>query len=397
MHNIFSRDFASNIWGKKAVEMPLDKMLFDESNLFDAICRYSSHLQEIRTANKHSEVVTSVNGTRTKAPKKEFFASCADVTLDDYVTRVKNHAKDDDWCIAYFGIHAANPAMWDAAKTLADQLASALGFRPGGRVDIDCFIGQYSSTYTGIHVDYAHNFAFTLRNGKTMFTWPPNKMEVLGLKSPAYESLKSDCIPLANSSDRVAYFPHDFFHVAESKNSISVNVNIAIWETGSESQDNLDYVTNSLCTPPLKRHDIRNSGLSNLNSNDDYFLKKLATSLDERALKRHMIIRQLIADTSARLNIGRPIVGDFPDVGSVVSMNGTSTLHWAILSDLEEILFAANGHCSRFDFSLSLVDFFQKLSSGSVVDIRSLECSRGGDEMREITRAILALRSWGAL
>ncbi|WP_375624430.1 MULTISPECIES: hypothetical protein [unclassified Bartonella] len=40
----------------------------------------------------------------------------------------------------YYGLYAAIPLLWDAAKHFADQLAHSLGFRPGGRVDIACFI-----------------------------------------------------------------------------------------------------------------------------------------------------------------------------------------------------------------------------------------------------------------
>ncbi len=69
-----------------------------------------------------------------------------------------------------YGLYAATPALWDAAKQFADQLAHSLGFRPGGRVDIDCFIGRYSSTHVGVHVDHAHNFGFTLQDTG----WPNN-------------------------------------------------------------------------------------------------------------------------------------------------------------------------------------------------------------------------------
>lgn len=121
---------------------------------------------DLRSRNAQSEAITVFNGKRTSAPRPDFLALPTDNTLDDYVSRIGRLAGNDEWAVMYYGLHAASPNIWDVAKAFSDQLALSIGYRPGGRVDIDCFIGRYSSTYVGIHADHAHNFGFTLRDGK---------------------------------------------------------------------------------------------------------------------------------------------------------------------------------------------------------------------------------------
>src|SRR6185437_16553018 len=124
-----------------------------------------------------SEVITVFNGKRTTEPCPEFLVLPTDNSFQDYVSRIE-HLADDEWAVMYYGLHAASPIIWDVAKAFSDQLALSIGYRPGGRVDIDCFLGRYSATYIGIHADHAHNFGFTLRDGKTMFTWPGTRSDL---------------------------------------------------------------------------------------------------------------------------------------------------------------------------------------------------------------------------
>lgn len=393
---LLSPQFANELWGKQATELTISQILFTDKDVLNSLKKYAVCANDIRSRNPQSEAITAFNGKRTSEPRPNFLVLPTDETLEDYVSRIDRLAGDDEWTVMYYGLHAASPIIWDVAKTFSDQLALSIGYRPGGRVDIDCFIGRYSSTYIGIHVDHAHNFGFTLRDGKTMFTWPGTRSDLLGVRFPDYEPFKSEGIALENKRNRVAYFPEDWLHVAETRSDVSVNVNIAFWETGNDSQKNSSYVKNLLHMPNRTHHDVRSSGIANLNPDDELLLSSLKALLDEASLKRRMMISQLISDTSSRLNVGRPIV-EVDELDDAVALNNASTLQWVPILQEGEILVAANGHCASFKYSRPLNDFLNRLSTGQQVNIPNLSAGKDSPFNDDFLSVVASLARWGAL
>ncbi|AIO65015.1 hypothetical protein [Burkholderia oklahomensis] len=393
---LLSPQFVKELWGKQATELAISQIPFNDKDVLDALREYAVCANDIRSRNSQSEAITAFNGKRTPEPHPDFLVRPTDNTLEDYVSRIERLAGDDEWTVMYYGLHAASPVIWDVAKAFSDQLALSIGYRPGGRVDIDCFIGRYSSTYIGIHVDHAHNFGFTLRDGKTMFTWPGTRSDLVGVRFPDYESFKPEGIPLENKTNRVTYFPEDWLHVAETKSDVSVNVNIAFWETGNDSQQNANYVKGLLQAPNRTRHDVRSSGIASLNPDDALLLSSLKALLDSASLKRRMMISQLISDTSSRLNVGRPIV-EVEELDDVIALNAVSTLQWMPVLQEGEVLVAANGHCGSFRYSRALHDFLNSLSAGQQVNISDL--SSGKDRLLndDFLSVAASLARWGAL
>lgn len=395
MLDLFSPQFASAVWARKAAELNADRP-FTEGQVRDALLAYHQRPEVVQSINRHSEAVSAINGVRTPTARTDLLVQEADASLDDYAKRVDRSMGGDEWSVAYFGLYAATAAMWDAAKSFADSLAHTLGYRPGGRVDIDCFVGRYSSTHTGVHVDFAHNFAFTLRNGKTMFTWPGDRKDLQGLKSPAYDLHKASGTALANKSDRVAYFPQEFYHVAESRDDVSINVNITFWEVGNDSKANADYLRALLRTPTHTRHDVRSSGPVPLRADDEFMLLTLRSLLDDGALRRRMAIAQLISDTSARLGVGRPLV-EVDEIDEAVALTEVSTLQWMPLEGLDEILIAANGHVAAFSYSRDIDEFLTQLAARETIDISRLAAGGKTPSDKQLLRVIVALARWGAL
>ena len=150
MLKLFSPQFASDIWAQRAAEVTASRP-FTENQVRDALLAYHKCPDAIRSINRHSEAVSAINGVRTPTVRTDLLIQESDASLDEYAKRADQAMANDEWSVAYFGLHAASPTMWDSAKSFADHLAYNLGHRPGGRVDIDCFVGRYSSTHTGVH------------------------------------------------------------------------------------------------------------------------------------------------------------------------------------------------------------------------------------------------------
>lgn len=395
MLKLFSPQFASDIWAQRAAEVTASRP-FTENQVRDALLAYHKRPDAIRSINRHSEAVSAINGVRTPTVRTDLLIQESDASLDEYAKRADQAMANDEWSVAYFGLHAASPTMWDSAKSFADHLAYNLGHRPGGRVDIDCFVGRYSSTHTGVHVDFAHNFAFTLRDGKTMFTWPGDRADLQGLKSPDYDPHKTSSTALQNKSDRVAYFPQEYFHVAESKDDVSINVNVTFWEEGNDSKANADYIRALLRTPVRTHHDIHSSGPVTLGADDNFLLLTMRSLLTDGTLRRRMAIAQLISDTSARLGVGRPLV-DIDEIEESVALTEVSTLQWMPLEGLEEVLVAANGHVATFPYSRDIDELLSQLAAGETIDISWLSTRGTTPPDKQLLRVIVALARWGAL
>lgn len=393
---LLSPQFVKEAWGRQATELVTSHVPFNGKDVLDALKVYQTRANDIRSLNPQAEAITAFNGRRTTGPRPDFLALPSDDTLEDYVSRIARLAGDDEWTVMYYGLHAASPVIWDVAKAFSDQLALSIGYRPGGRVDVDCFIGRYSSTYIGIHSDHAHNFGFTLRNGKTMFTWPGNRSDLDGVRFPDYEPFKSESIPLENKTNRVTYFPEDWLHVAETESDVSINVNIAFWEFSNDSRRNENYVRGLLHAPNRQRHDVRSSGLASLNPDDELLLSSLQALLDGASLKKRMMISQLISDTSSRLNVGRPIV-EVEEMDDVITLNAISTLQWIPLLQAGEVLVSANGHCGSFRYSHALYEFLNRLCAGQQLNISEL--SNGNDRLLndDLLSVAASLARWGAL
>ncbi|WP_142417159.1 hypothetical protein [Bartonella massiliensis] len=396
MFELFSESFSREVWAKQAAELSTSHIPFNERDVLDALRQYALRSHKLLALSHKAEVITVVNGVRSPHPLPNFLVLDTDRTIEGYTARVDQYAEGKDWAVMYYGLYAATPVLWDTAKQFADQLAHSLGFRPGGRVDIDCFIGRYSSTHVGVHVDHAHNFGFTLQDGKTMFTWPNTRKDLQGLKYPEYEEHKSTAIALQNRTDRVAYFPHDAFHVAETGEKVSVNINVAFWETAHDAQHHKNYVTHLLRLNDRTRHDIRTSGRANLNPDNAFQHSVLSSAIANGTLKRHMLVSQLINDTSSRLCVGRPLI-KVSEIENEITLRASATLQWVPLTETNELLIAANGHCACFEYSSHLEYFLSQLSSGKKLDSAKLNDKPYRYAQEEILKAVKALACWGAL
>ncbi|WP_317993639.1 hypothetical protein [Bartonella gliris] len=95
---------------------------------------------------------------------------------------------------------------------------------------------------------------------------------------------------------------------------------------------------------------MRTSGRANLNPDNAFQLSALNTAIANDTLKRHMLVSQLICDTSSRLYVGPPLV-DVPEIKSEITLRSSATLQWVPSSETKELLIAANGHCASFEYS----------------------------------------------
>ncbi|WP_244427568.1 hypothetical protein [Bartonella queenslandensis] len=149
---------------------------------------------------------------------------------------------------------------------------------------------------------------YRIQDGQTMFAWPNTRKDLQGLKYPKYEEHKITAIALQNRIDRVAYFPHDAFHIAETGEKVAVNINIAFWKTAHDAQHHKNYITHLLHLDDRTRHDIHASGRANLTPDNAFQHAALNSAIANGSLKHHILVSQLICDTSSRLCVKPPLL-----------------------------------------------------------------------------------------
>ncbi|WP_329112932.1 hypothetical protein [Streptomyces sp. NBC_01465] len=174
-------------------------------------------------------VVVTVDGRTQPIDTGAFLPLPDDSDLDAYLARVDRRMRNHEWSVAVSGLHAVDAALWDRAKRLADDVHRYTGSRVAGRVDIDTFIGRYTSTNVGVHVDHAGNFGFTLRGEKLLLTWPPERGDQVPQHTSDYASARDHADVLVGVPGALTYFPSEQLHVGESPDAVAVNVNIAFF------------------------------------------------------------------------------------------------------------------------------------------------------------------------
>ncbi|UUZ44732.2 hypothetical protein LP422_20925 [Janibacter limosus] len=307
----------------------------------------------------------------------------------EYTRRVDNDAAGF-WSVAYFGLHAIQPELWDFAKRVSAELSHSIGYRPAGRVDIDCFVGRYEFTHTGPHVDQAHNFGFTVEAGKTMLARPSKFSHLTGTGKAEYDSVREGAVALENTSDVVCYFPHDWVHVAETPTRPSVNLNVTFWNFDDLSGHAVSEHIDSLFGPPATTQmNPPVNGPMSLSSADMDLAKALAAGSGQ-PLRDRLTEIELVRSTSGNLNVPRPVLAgvNTQQQGGVVRLREGASLGWSVSSDGETLSIGGNGHLGRLPVRPALLSALESLVSGAAV-------SPAGDE--DLSVLVASLHSWGVV
>ncbi len=363
----FSDEFINSAWNKKPFSLDIEKDIEipDEKDIFQALLKYKTDLPELQKINPLADFVTAINNNRTTKIRDDFCLEAGDLTLDNYLNRIDLINNANEWSIAYFGLHGSSHIIWDFAKKFIDTLSKSIGYRPGGRADVDCFIGKYSSTPSGIHADDAHNFGFSIRNGKTMLTWDSSRSDLAKLKYPHYEHARNDAIPLLNTTDKICYFPFDAFHIAETPKEISLNINISLWHCSDDAKDSIDYINTFLKHDESLINDISCNGEITLNDEDILNLVSLKNKIMDGSIERHMAMKKLLINTTSGMKVKRPKDNYEFDINKPILIKDTASIQWYVNNDRDLIILAVNGYFLFIEYSKKNIELLVFLASNS--------------------------------
>ncbi|MES9525398.1 hypothetical protein [Streptomyces capoamus] len=393
----FWKEFASRHWEQEPLSLPSSpvQLGIGDEDLLRAL---------VLTADPGNrpggsglpKVVVTVDGRTQPIDTQVFLPLPQDGSLDDYLVRVDRHMRDHEWSVAVSGLHAVSAPLWDRAKRMSDDVFRCTGTRVAGRVDIDTFIGRYTSTNVGVHVDHAGNFGFTLRGRKTLLTWAPEHAEQVPQHTADYASARELADVLVGEPGALTYFPSRQLHVGESPDAVAVNVNIAFFTRSDPAAVVLEAVGGLLGR-------ARTAGGSGADAHvPDGIPAPTAAMLDALAGLSRAEIEDAVwehsmrALTSGGLGVGRPSESPVPvPRGARVRLGDDIVLRQRQLADGRRAV-AVQGHTVKVADHPRLEAALTALALGDTLDLGQWERETDSTAVPLLHAVLLRLSAWRA-
>jgi len=345
-----------------------------------------------------ARVSVSIDGRTVMRDSADFLPYSGDATLEAWLDRVDGQNRGSDWTVSGTGLHAVSAPFWDHGRYLARRVTEAVGARPPGRVDVDTFIGRYSSTNVGVHADGANNLGFTLRGTKQLLTWPPDAD--VPRRTSNYASARPSADVLVGQPGNVTYFPAPQLHVGESPDEVTVSVNVAFFVHADPVARVLDVVSAAVREAA---GDVMYPAPGEALPNElERILDSVVAVAASESTREYLTTSWLREVTSFGLAVARPteVVSRLPSPDQSFRIaKDTLLMHIALP---ERRVFAANGHIGQLPPVPGVDVALDLLAAGRVANSRELaaamDASHSDKDAETIVRALLyRLATWGAL
>jgi hypothetical protein len=393
----FWKEFASRHWEQQPLSLPAAPVQLDIGD--DELLRALVLAADKGNRPKGSglpKVVVTVDGRTQPIDTRSFLPLPEDRSLDDYTARVDERMRDHEWSVAVSGLHAVDAPLWDRAKRLSDDVYRYTGTRVAGRVDMDTFIGRYTSTNVGVHVDHAGNFGFTLRGRKSLLTWPPERAGQVPQHTADYASARDLADVLVGVPGALTYFPSEQLHVGESPDAVAVNVNIAFFTKSDPAALVIDAVSGLLARTRTDEADSGAHSAGGIPAAAAATLTALSEltgdEIEDLVWERHM--RSV---TSGGLGVGRPAGSPVPVPRDArVRIPGDIVVRQRRLTDGRRAV-ATQGHTLKVTDHPQVEAAVTTLAAGDTLDLADWERRVDSSAVPLLHAVLLRLWTWRAV
>ncbi|MET9374559.1 hypothetical protein ABZX98_10470 [Streptomyces sp. NPDC002992] len=393
----FWKEFASRHWERRPLSLPAAPVQLDiaDEELMRALVLAADKSNRPKGSGLPRVVVT-VDGRTQPIDTRPFLPLPEDRSLDEYTARVDERMRAHEWSVAVSGLHAVDAPLWDRAKRLSDDVYRYTGTRVAGRVDIDTFIGRYTSTNVGVHVDHAGNFGFTLRGRKVLLTWPPERAGEVPQHTADYASARDLADVLVGEPGALTYFPSEQLHVGESPDAVAVNVNIAFFTRSDPAGLVLDALGGLLARARADEAEPGAHATDGIPAAAAATLTALgeltAGEVEDAVWERHMR-----AVTSGGLGVGRPAGSPVPVPRDArVRTHEDIVVRQRLLADGRRAV-ATQGHTLKVADHPQVEAAVAALAAGDTLDLADWERRADGAAVPLLHAVLLRMSTWRAL
>jgi hypothetical protein len=219
--------FVRESWERSIASLPgvTGGPLVSEDELFRALVETGSHSIE----DEASRYVVWVGGELQEHPEA-FAARSEDGSLLGYISRLTAQAAEREFTVLLPNPHRYDHTVRARVREIAGMLAKYAGI-PCGGFDSGIFLGRYGKTPFGVHRGQMSVLTFPVLGTKRFLTWPrPYGEEHTDIQdSLSYaHHLPSATVLTARPGD-IAYWPADYWHIADGPVAVSAALNIGLW------------------------------------------------------------------------------------------------------------------------------------------------------------------------
>ncbi len=154
----------------------------------------------------------------------------SDGSFEDYNYRMVHRHGLGEYALVMADWHQFSHPLWHRIVHTVDALARYVGIS-ASRMDTQVFLGNYTQTPFGVHVDDASAFHFPIIGKKRMRFWTDSfvKQTPALRQARQYEQFLSESVINEATPGEIIYWPSDYWHVGESHGDFAVTWRFAYW------------------------------------------------------------------------------------------------------------------------------------------------------------------------
>jgi hypothetical protein len=154
----------------------------------------------------------------------------SDASFEEYNYRMTERCGLHNYALVMADWHQFSNPLWRRILHTVDALARYVGIS-ASRMDTQVFLGTYSQTPFGVHVDDASAFHFPVIGKKRLRFWEDSfvKQTPSLRQARQYEQFSSNSVVNEATPGEIIYWPSHYWHVGESRGEFAVTWRFAYW------------------------------------------------------------------------------------------------------------------------------------------------------------------------
>jgi 50S ribosomal protein L16 3-hydroxylase len=229
---------ASEIWGKRPAELQgvFSSPLLTETELLDALRPLGERARRLPPGALPGSDMRDLcyfAGDTPTVPVEGIdpFPIDSDTTLEGYYQRVRAEV-GNDFLLTGYDMQAYSQVLWERVLGFLRPLIDRVG-HPPHFTRCDTFLGKYTCTPVGVHLDSAHVMTFVIAGRKRLHLWPKEVARELpdlpgALTKQTYGKYLDRAITIEATPNDLLYWPNTYWHIAEN-DELSATITV-MWE-----------------------------------------------------------------------------------------------------------------------------------------------------------------------
>ncbi len=380
----FWKKFVSETWEKKTTHLHFPLQI-SEDDLFAGMLQAAELEREGWPPNFNDPYRVALDGFQVLDTDtfSVFLPSDEDGDMNGYIQRIEGLC-DLDIGVQVTKISRFSPVIWQRVRHFLQPFFAAANVIPE-IIEIDLFMGRYSQTHFGVHLDAESTFTFGFRGEKNFRMWPLEtftpEMAVEGwptnIQDEYYHKFRDDAEVVSTHEGQLLYWPSSVWHLGESPDSWSITLAVAL-HLKPDPYERVKAVMSQLLPNPPRAVDAnaypcdisnRSEQAPPLAANLAAALADIRRAVDEEAIDLHLCLDWLKQVSGCGLTATPPprVVQNLRN-DQELRIDGRYPIQWRFFPGNKAVI-AANGYGDIFemDQSEALASILTKLNQGESV------------------------------